>query len=97
MPSGTALHVPHNRWHPDIPPVLRCEPGDIEMGVTVRVRLAVHKGEPGAWLNAGRGWPDRPASPASTESAEPLLQVLTIHRRRDEDLGVQLGEQRLGE
>ena len=29
--SKTLLEEPntgHNRWHPDIPPVLRCEPGD---------------------------------------------------------------------
>jgi formamidase len=30
-PAKTLLEEPgtgHNRWHPDIPPVVRCEPGD---------------------------------------------------------------------
>ena len=29
--SKTLLEEPntgHNRWHPDIPPVVRCDPGD---------------------------------------------------------------------
>src|SRR5437879_3425050 len=28
LPLAAEPHTGHNRWHPDIPPVLRCEPGD---------------------------------------------------------------------
>jgi formamidase len=28
LPLAAEPHTGHNRWHPDIPPALRCEPGD---------------------------------------------------------------------
>jgi formamidase len=28
LPLADEPHTGHNRWHPDIPPILRCEPGD---------------------------------------------------------------------
>ncbi|HYH48283.1 MAG TPA: acetamidase/formamidase family protein, partial [Acidimicrobiia bacterium] len=28
LPLAGEPHTGHNRWHPDIPPVLRCDPGD---------------------------------------------------------------------
>ena len=28
LPLAAQPHTGHNRWHPDIPPALRCEPGD---------------------------------------------------------------------
>lgn len=28
LPLAGEPHTGHNRWHPDIPPILRCEPGD---------------------------------------------------------------------
>ena len=28
LPLAAEPHTGHNRWHPDIPPILRCEPGD---------------------------------------------------------------------
>ncbi|HEY2126785.1 MAG TPA: acetamidase/formamidase family protein [Streptosporangiaceae bacterium] len=48
--SKTLLQEPstgHNRWHPDIPPVVRCEPGD-EVVLEVRDALDGQAG-PGSW------------------------------------------------
>ena len=28
LPLAAEPRTGHNRWHPDIPPALRCEPGD---------------------------------------------------------------------
>src|ERR1051325_11578291 len=28
LPLAAEPHTGHNRWHPDIPPALRCAPGD---------------------------------------------------------------------
>ena len=28
LPLAGEPHTGHNRWHPDIPPILRCNPGD---------------------------------------------------------------------
>ena len=28
LPLAGEPHTGHNRWHPDIPPALRCDPGD---------------------------------------------------------------------
>ena len=69
----------HNRWHPDIPPVVRCEPGD-EVVLETRDALDGQIGPAARWTP----WP-RPTStsvhpltgPVYVEGAEPgdLLEV----------------------
>jgi len=52
--SKTLLEEPatgHNRWHPDIPPVVRCQPGDEVVMETRAEQLAQYK-ERGAFISA---------------------------------------------
>ena len=67
LPLAAEPHTGHNRWHPDIPPILRCEPGD-----EVRARDPRHvrrRLRPAVRLQVGRGGRLRAGPPAHRPGA----------------------------
>lgn len=56
----------HNRWHPDIPPVVRCDPGD-EVVLPTRDALDGQVG-PTAWSSTAAGRDSRRTPSAAWRS-----------------------------